>query len=83
MGEAYLRVFYARNAGDKAAVHFVSRHRSFLPVKPFVAAAYSPDKSHAHQTGRYRDMGLLQEKLQLLGHIPPQRLTLMTIEDAN
>lgn len=83
MGEAYLRVFYARNAGDKAAVHFVSRHRSFLPVKLFVAAAHTARQKPRSSDWQIPRHGLATGKLQLLGHIPPQRLALMTIEDAN
>lgn len=71
MGEACLRVFYASNAGDKAAVHFVSRHRSFLPVKPFVAAAHTaPTKATLIRLADTATWACYRKKLQLLGHIP-------------
>lgn len=84
MGEACLRVFYARNAGDKAAVHFVLGIAHFLPVKPFVAAAHTaPTKATLIRLADTATWACYRKNSNCSATSPPQRLALMTIEDAN
>lgn len=71
MGEAYLRVFYARNAGDKAQYILFLDIAHFLPVKPFVAAAHTaPTKATLIRLADTATWACYRKKLQLLGHIP-------------
>ncbi len=68
MGEAYLRILRKTRWRQNRQYILFLDIAHFCQLNRSSRLRIQPDKSHAHQTGEYRDVDLLQEKLQLLGH---------------